>query len=179
MMLKRFAAWCIMFLMAGFACAEIPDISGLSQQELLELHGQIVQKLAIIESGDVVYEQDGITITWVGFTEWRDYGFICTNETGKDWHFAVIGFGINGIKVDPASNGASVEFPDGMSLYTAGYNKWLFDRNIYDQLKITHVREVYLQIGLYEKAGQRFIADPDRVISISFPVDEEVPVLPN
>lgn len=175
MMLKRFAAWCIMFLMAGFACAEIPDISGLSHQELLDLHSQLVQKISIVESGDVVYDQDGIVITWVGFNEWRDYGFICTNQTGKDYHFAVIGFGVNGIKVDPASNGASVELPNGMSLYTAGYHSWLFDTEIFDELKLTHVHEIYIQIGLYDKPGQRFIAEPDHVISVSFPVDEVIP----
>ena len=177
--MKRMFVLCCILLMAFSAFSEIPDIDGLTDEELTELYSRIVQKMTVIESGDVVYEEDGIAITWVGFGKWRDYGFICTNQTGKDLHFAVIGFGINGIKVDPASNGASVEFPDGMSLYTAGYNSWLFDREIYDELKITHVHEIYLQIGLYEKAGQRFIAEPDRVVSLTFPVDEDVPVLPN
>ncbi|MBR3929673.1 MAG: hypothetical protein IKJ65_11805 [Clostridia bacterium] len=178
-MLKRIVALCCVLLMSLSALSEIGNIDDLTYEELYELHSRIVQKMAVIESGEVVYQQDGFAITWVGFNQWRDYGLIVTNQSGQDWHFAVIGFGINGIKVDPASNGASVEFPNGMSLYTAGYNSWLFGREIYDELNITHVHEIYVQIGLYEKSGQRFIAEPDRVISLSFPVDEEVPILPN
>lgn len=172
--MKRILAFCLILLMTGFAHAEEIDISGLSEQELKNLHSQIVQQLAIAKSGDVVYDQDGISIAWVGFTEWGDYGFICQNKTGKDWHFAVIGFGMNGIKVDPSSNGMSVEFPDGMALYTAGYFNWLFDKDVYKELNLTHVREVYIQIGLYDGPGLRFIEEPTLKISISFPVDEEI-----
>ena len=151
------------------------DLDAMTPDELLALHSAVTTRVAVVNSGDVVYDEDGITIVWNGLvdTEWSNFKFGCTiyNQTGENVWFRITGGGVNGIQMGPGSNNAYMEIIDGMALYTGGNNCWLVD-NMLQDLNITHASEIYLQVSFYVDNDWR--TEPFRVVNVRFPVDEEI-----
>ena len=155
----------------------------MTDEELTALHGEVSQQVAFRKSGEIVYEEDGITITWVGMVAlWNNgdlperFGFILDNNTGKDYYFNVQAGGINGIKLNLNCNYPE-PLENGIGYYTGSVRNWLFEPVMLTQLNITHADTIYLHIDLYEKP-QTGTGNPQevvRTIKISFPVNFDIP----
>ena len=56
------------------AAADEIDLSAMTDEELTVLHSAVSQQIAFRNSGDIVYDEEGITITWVGMVAYRNNG---------------------------------------------------------------------------------------------------------
>ena len=167
-----------LLLLAAPALAEDApaiDLDAMTQEELLALHSALTTRIAVVNSGDVVYEEDGVTLVWNKLvdTQWSyfNFGFTIYNRTGSDVWFELTGGGVNGIEMGPNSNTGRKHVVDGMAMFTGGYNHWLVT-NMLKELSMTHASEIYLQVSLYTDDNWR--TEPFRVINVRFPVDEEI-----
>lgn len=152
------------------------DLDAMTPDELLALHSAVTTRVAVVNSGDVVYDEDGITIVWNGLMDTKQsyfkYGCTIYNQTGENVWLRITGGGINGIQMGPVGNTDSMEIIDGMALFTGSYYAWLVS-NVFRDLNITHASEIYLQVSFYV-AGDRWGIEPFRVVNVRFPVDEEI-----
>ena len=167
-----------LLLLAAPALAEDApaiDLDAMTQEELLALHSALTTRIAVVNSGDVVYEEDGVTLVWNKLvdTQWANFnfGFTIYNRTGSDVWFELTGGGVNGIEMGPNSNTGRKHVVDGMAMFTGGYNHWLVT-NMLKELGMNHASEIYLQVSLYTDDNWR--TEPFRVINVRFPVDEEI-----
>jgi hypothetical protein len=167
-----------LLLLAAPALAEDApaiDLDAMTQEELLALHSALTTRIAVVNSGDVVYEEDGVTLVWNKLvdTQWANFyfGFTIYNRTGSDVWFELTGGGVNGIEMGPNSNTGRKHVMDGMAMFTGGYSHWLVT-NMLKELNMNHASEIYLQVSLYTDDNWR--TEPFRVINVRFPVDEEI-----
>ena len=148
------------------------NLDNMTPDELLALHSAVTTRLSVVNSGDVVYDEDGITIVWNGLLNRSQdiFKIGCTiyNNTGRDLRFAIKAFGVNGIQIGPNVNIATGELlVDGMAYYTGSYSLWMV-KNVFGELNMTHAKEISLRIAFREadrKSGE------DQVIQVRFPVD--------
>ena len=177
------ALLCAACLCFAVAFADGIDLSAMTDEELIALHGEVSQQVAFRKSGEIVYDEDGITITWVGMAGDKNaklpnrFGIIVGNATGKDYYFAVTAGGINGIKLDLVTNRGTELVESGIGYYTGGQRRWLFDENVLKQLNITHADTIYLHIDFFEEKQTNKWSQDDvvRTIKISFPVNFDIP----
>ncbi len=148
----------------------------LEDAELQELYQKVVMRLSLIRNGDLVYDEDGIAISWVGIKEafggMYKAGFICANNTGSDYQMKITNVLINGIGFPPGSNTSAVSLENGGSYYTASESSFLIS-GIKDT-GISNVFEIGLEVSLWA-ADADTRDEPLRVIKVRFPVDEEIP----
>ena len=178
-MMRRFLILLLTLLLAvPAALAEgtpAIELDSMTAEELLALHSALTTRIAVVSSGDVVYDEDGVTIVWNKLvdTQWSffNFGFTLYNRTGSDIWFELTGGGVNGIEMGPNSNAGRMQVLDGMALFTGGYNHWLVT-NMLKDLGMNHASEIYLQVSLYTDDNWR--TEPFRVINVRFPVDEEI-----
>ncbi len=102
--------------------AESESRMAAETEELEALYHATVMRLALVNSGDLVYDENGIAVSWVGIQ--RDYsetqaGFICANTTGEDYQLIISNVLINGIAFPPYSNIRPVPLNNDTSYYTA------------------------------------------------------------
>ena len=173
----------LILLLALLLCApavlaeEAPaiDLDNMTAEDLLALHSAVTTRLAVVQGGDVVYEQDGITVAWNKLVNTKGsyfrFGFTLYNCTGSDVWFELTGAGVNGIEMGPNSNTGRKQVQDGMALFTGGYSNWLVS-NMLKDLNMTHASEIYLQVSLYTDDNWR--TEPFCVINVRFPVDEAI-----
>lgn len=167
----------ILLLAAPALAEDAPaiDLDAMTQEELLALHSALTTRIAVVNSGDVVYEEDGVTLVWNKLvdTQWSyfNFGFTFYNRTGSDVWFELTGGGVNGIEMGPNSNTGRKHVMDGMAMFTGGYSHWLVT-NMLKELGMNHASEIYLQVSLYTDDNWR--TEPFRVINVRFPVDEEI-----
>ena len=105
------------------------------------LHSAVSQQIAYRNSGEIVYDEDGITITWVGMVKHNEsqplpnrFGFIIGNNTGVDYYCNVQAGGINGIKLN-----LNCTYPEplenGIGYYTGSVSNWLFEPEMLTQFE--------------------------------------------
>ena len=149
------------------------DLDSMSGEELLALHREVGRRLTMTNSGDVVYDADGIVIRWVNlldldYNNFR-YGITIENTTGEDVEFALTMGAMNGMQFEPRWNTSQRTIKNGFSVYTGSYNSWKPDNYLAD-FGITHVTDIYLEISLYQLDQWQ----PFRVIEVRFPVDMDI-----
>ena len=154
------------------------DLDSMTAEELIALHQEIGRRLTMVNGGDVVYSEDGITIRWMKLLDLDrnnlKYGFTVENTTGVDCGIEVADGAINGMQFTPVWNTGMQALNNGMSLYTGSYSKWMAENFLAD-FGITHVTDIYLKVTLHEpKDGNRFNYTPYRTIEVRFPVDIDI-----
>lgn len=175
-MMRRFLILLLTLLLAvPAALAEgtpTIELDSMTAEELLALHSALTTRIAVVSSGDVVYDEDGIIIVWNGLLNHSQdiFKIGCTiyNNTGRDLRFKINAFGVNGIQIGPNVNTSTGELLlDGMAYYTGSYSFWMV-KNVFGELNMTHAEEISLRIAFREadrKSGE------DQVIQVRFPVD--------
>lgn len=153
------------------------DLDSMTVEELTALHQEIGRRLTLVNSGDVVYDEDGIKICWgklldLGGDMFR-YGFTMENTTGEDYGFKLSMTAINGMQFRPFWNTDKMRLMNNFALYTGSYHNWMPDNYLAD-MGITHVNDIYLQIELYKPEGDSYERTPCRVIDVRFPVDIDI-----
>ena len=150
------------------------DLDSMTVEELTALHSEVTSRIAMIGSGDVVSDEDGIKVVWNNLVDTKysyfKFGFTIFNQTGQDCRFDVTAGGVNGIQMGPTSNTGAMELKDGMGVFTGGYSRWMVE-NMLEELGMTHASEIYLQITLYETDPNAWDGEPLRTIDLRFPVD--------
>lgn len=173
--MRRFLMLLLALLLIPVSLAEEEDsidLNSMTADELAALHSAVITRLAVLNSGEVVWEEEGITIVWNGLLKHSQdilkIGCTIYNNTGRDLKFEIKAFGVNGIQTGPNVNlSTGVLLPDGMAHYTGSYNLWMV-KNVFGELNMTHAKEISLRIAFREadrKGGE------DQVIQVRFPVD--------
>ncbi len=157
----------------------IADTLGAMEDEALTaLYRQVVGRLTIRQMGDIVYDEDGITVSWIGLDKQnKRLSFVCQNTTGTDFYLDLTAQALNSVNVYVYDNSKRKEsLPNGMSVASAtldNYSWLLGDMNgtAIKTLGLTHLYQVDLELSFYEDASAR---EPVRVIRVGFPVDLEI-----
>lgn len=151
-------ALCMTCLSTSFAASKLPDISKLSEAELLELRDKINARLdELRESKDILYDDKDITIKWLGFnTDFSPHiknSLLITNKMNKSVYYGVTKISYNGIQVTAANSFMNMEIEAGMSYLTATNNLNLVDLGGLEAVGIKTVgdiTDVYLEVCFYK-----------------------------
>lgn len=149
---------CMTCVITSFAATKLPDISKLSEEELLELRDRINARLdELKENKDILYEDKDITIKWLGFnTDFSPHiknSLLITNKMNKSVYYGITKISYNGIQVTAANSFMNMEIEAGMSYLTATNNLSLVDLGGLEAVGIKNVRDitdVYLEICFYK-----------------------------
>lgn len=153
-------------------------LNSLTTEELASMQQAISCRLVPAESGAVIYDQDGLSICWLGFVdEYFEYrpGLIITNTSGKTMYFRLEGIALNGIQVGPYQNVMIKEIQDGWGYLSASENIWPVSKEHLQLMPFDHITTVGLIIGLYESNNSY---GPHETITHTFPVDFKLSELP-
>lgn len=167
---------CIWMLVLGifmFSCSSaegtssagaILDTSVYSVEELKEIKAFLDGYLPATEMGEVLYQEDGISVVYRGVIQDNDYykvNLIIANNTGEDIQINLDTVAYNGCKLG-MSNGSSVELEQGISLVAGSLYQWLTDSEdlalcgIYSLDDITSVSVI---INVYDVTGDENYLD--------------------
>ena len=154
-------------------------LNSLTTEELASMQQAISCRLVPAESGTVIYDQEGLSICWLGVVDasYYDYrlGLIITNTSGKTMYFRLEGIALNGIQVGPYQNIMIQEIQDGWGYMSASQDIWPIKKEHLRLLPFDHITTVGLSIGLYESNDSY---GPHETITHTFPVNFNLSDLP-
>lgn len=120
---------CLTLTVSSLATSALPDISGLSVDDLTELRDLInLRLIELNDTGDTVFDDQGITIKWLGFN--ADYhphiknSLLITNNTEMPLYYEISKIAFNGIQISAANTFRSDAIEPGMSYLTATDNRY-------------------------------------------------------
>ena len=123
---------CLTLITSSLAASDLPDISGLSVDELSELRDQInLRLIELNDTGDIVFDDQGITVKWLGLN--ADYyprikqSLLIINNTGAPLYYKITKIAYNGIQVSASNSMRSDAIEPDMSYLTATNNLFLVD----------------------------------------------------
>lgn len=150
------------------ACADEIQLEEMTQAELLELRAAIDARLIAMEMNTVLYDQNGILVTWCGIEKKPDsfdggyeyqVDLMISNNSGEDIVFDLPVIAINGFVIGK-TNDMSKTLDNGLSVMTAATNICFFDDGILKDSNIEQINDVRGTLRL-RTAEKKLLAEID------------------
>lgn len=171
----------LLILICSFSAgsAELLSLEGYSPEQLLDMKQRIEARLVAVQSGDVVYDDDGIIVVWKGVYAKHSgesgnvlVGVQLFNNLDEDVWFNMDLFALNGILIPKSYNYYMMELPAYFSAITSGYdNLWTRDLRDVKESGVESFDNVYIRINLYKDKEDKA---PFRSVDARFPTEGSV-----
>ena len=161
-------AICLAITVSCMASSVLPDISGLSIDDLSELRNLInLRLIELNDNGETVFDDQGIMVKWLGFN--ADYypriknSLLITNKTEKPLYYEITKIAYNGIQISASNSFRSDAIEPEMSYLTATNNLNMVDISLLESFGIKKeddFKDVFLEMSFFhsDSYGENAIA---------------------